>query len=66
MEADPNPFPEISIVGMPPMPGIARAIAKALGRPEALLSSSEHYVREHFTDEPVTPAEGLPPATKWE
>lgn len=26
---------------------------------------SDHYVREHFTDEPIQPPQGLPPATRW-
>lgn len=43
-----------------------RRIREALGQVgTAQLCESDHYVREHFTDEPVQPAEGLPPAEPW-
>jgi len=29
------------------------------------LSESDHYIREHFTDAPVQPPQGLPPAQPW-
>lgn len=57
-------FPEFHL--FPRITRAAEFIKSIVFNTNVPLHNSDHYVREHFTDEPVQPAGGLPPAERWE
>lgn len=57
-------FPEISL--FPRLERVAKFVKSTVFNTNVPLHNSSHYVREHFTDEPVSPAGGLPPAKRFE
>lgn len=44
----------------------ARFVGSIVKNTNVQLCESNHYTREHFTDAPVQPPQGLPPARKFE
>ncbi len=66
-----NLFPKMEVLPHPIEVGldlVARAFQFARSivvNTNVPLSASNHYTREHFTDEPVQPPQGLPPAEPW-
>lgn len=57
-------FPQFNL--FPRIERAAKFIRSIIFNTNVPLHSSPHYVREHFTDEPVKPAGGLPPAKRFE
>ena len=57
-------FPKFDL--FPRINRAAKYVSSILFNHNVPLHNSSHYVREHFTDEPVQPSQGLPPARKFE
>lgn len=57
-------FPEFHL--FPRIERAAQFVKSIVFNTNVPLSASDHYTREHFTDEPVQPPQGLPPAQRFE